>query len=369
MKSIFSHFKKLDWNLIIIVFLLISIGLVSIYSSSFGRDDFLNFKKQIIFVLIGFLLMLLISFFDWRVFQTDPYLILILYFLCIVLLLGIFFFAPKIRGVKGWYKAGPIVFDPIEPTKIILIILLAKYFSMRHIEIYRAIHILISGLYILIPSILIFFQPDLGSVLVLIGLWIGVLLISGIKLRHFFILLLCGFLVLALSWSTVLKDYQKQRLLSFIKPQLSDPLKIGWNQRQAKIAIGSGGLFGQGINSGSQTQNGFLPEPQTDFIFSAIAEETGLVGIIVLLLLFSLLIWRIFQITIRTDSNFSRLFASGLSILLFVQSFIHIGMNLGILPIIGISLPLVSYGGSSLLVIFISLGILQSIYIQSVRIK
>jgi len=366
-KSVFSHFKKLDWTLIIIVFLLIGIGLVSIYSSSFGRDNFLNFKKQIIFILIGFLLMLLISFFDWRILRADPYLILVLYFLSVISLLGIFFFAPEIRGIRGWYKIGPISLDPIEPTKIILIILLAKYFSMRHIEIYRVIHILISGLYILVPSALIFFQPDLGSVLVLISLWVGVLLISGIKLRHFFILLLCGFLFLALSWSTILKDYQKQRLLSFIKPQLSDPLEIGSNQRQAKIAIGSGGVFGQGVNKGSQTQNGFLPEPQTDFIFSAIAEETGLMGIIVLLLLFFLLIWRVFQIAIRTDSNFSRLFASGLSILMLVQCFIHIGMNLGILPIIGISLPLVSYGGSGLLAVFIALGILQSIYVQSPR--
>jgi len=369
MKPVFSHLKKLDWNLITIVFLLISMGLVSIYSSSFGRNDFLNFKKQIIFILAGFLLMLLISFFDWRALQTDAYSILVLYFLCIILLLGIFFFAPEIRGVRGWYKIGPIAFDPIEPTKIILIILLAKYFSIRHIEIYRVIHILISGLYVLLPSILVFFQPDLGSVLVLIGLWIGVLLISGIKLRHFFILVLCGLLVLALSWSTVLKDYQKERLLSFIKPQLSDPLKIGWNQRQAKIAIGSGGLFGQGINSGSQTQHGFLPEPQTDFIFSAIAEETGLMGVGILLSLFFILIWRIFRIAIRTDSNFSRLFASGLSVLMLSQSFIHIGMNLGILPIIGISLPLVSYGGSGLLAVFVALGILQSIYIQSTRIK
>lgn len=365
----FKHLKKLDWTLIIITFFLVVIGIVSIYSSSFGRNNFLNFKKQIIFIIIGFLLMLLTSFFDWRVFQTDTYLILALYFFCIALLLGVFFFAPEIRGVKGWYKAGPIVFDPIEPTKIILIILLAKYFSMRHIEIFRVIHILISGLYVLLPSALIFFQPDMGSVLILISLWVGVLLISGIKLRHFFILLLCGFLVLALSWSTVLKDYQKQRLLSFIKPQLSDPLEIGWNQRQAKIAIGSGGLFGQGINNGSQTQNGFLPEPQTDFIFSAIAEETGLMGITVLLLLFSLLIWRIFRIAIRTDSNFSRLFASGLSVLLLAQCFIHVGMNLGILPIIGISLPLVSYGGSGLLAVFVSLGILQSIYVQSAKIK
>jgi len=365
MKSLFSHFKKLDWSLIAIVFLLVSIGLVSIYSSSFGRDNFLNFKKQIIFILAGFLLMLLMSFFDWRALRTDAYSILALYFLCIALLVGIFFFAPEIRGVKGWYKIGAIVFDPIEPTKIILIILLAKYFSMRHIEIYRVIHILISGLYVLIPSILIFFQPDLGSVLVLISLWMGILLISGIKLRHFFVLILCGLLVLALSWSTVLKDYQKERLLSFIKPQLSDPLKIGWNQRQAKIAIGSGGLLGQGINNGSQTQHGFLPEPQTDFIFSAIAEETGLVGVGVLLSLLFILIWQIFRIAIRTDSNFSRLFASGLSVLILSQSFIHIGMNLGILPIIGISLPLVSYGGSGLLAIFVALGILQGIYIQS----
>jgi len=365
MNFLLSHFKKLDWTLILIVLLLIGFGFVSIYSSSLGRNDFLNFKKQIIFFLIGFILMLLVSFLDWRALQADPYLILVLYFLSTISLLGIFFFAPEIRGVQGWYKIGPIVFDPIEPMKIILIILLAKYFSMRHVEIYRVIHIMISGLYVLIPCLLIFFQPDLGSVLVLVSLWVGILLISGIKLRHFLILLLCGFLILALSWSTVLKPYQKERLLSFIKPQLSDPLKIGWNQRQAEIAIGSGGIWGQGVSKGSQTQHGFLPEPQTDFIFSAIAEESGLIGIGVLLSLFSIFIWRIFKIAIKTDSNFSRLFASGLSILILSQSFIHVGMNLGILPIIGISLPLVSYGGSGLLAIFVGLGILQSIYIQS----
>jgi len=365
MSLFLSQLKKLDWILIITVIFLVGFGLLSIYSSSLGRDDFLNFKKQIIFFLLGFLLMFLVSFIDWRVFQTDSYLILILYFLCIVLLFGVFFLAEEIRGVKGWYRIGPVSFDPIEPTKIILIILLAKYFSMRHIEIYRVIHIMISGLYVLIPSALIFFQPDLGSVLVLVGLWIGILLISGIKLRHFFILLLLGALILAFSWSTILKDYQKQRLLSFIKPQLSDPLEIGWNQRQAEIAIGSGGLLGQGILKGSQTQHGFLPEPQTDFIFSSIAEETGLIGVSVLLIVFSFLIWRIFKIAIKTRSNFARLFAAGLSVLMLSQCFIHVGMNLGLLPIIGISLPLVSYGGSGLLVIFIALGILQSIYIQN----
>ena len=226
---------------------------------------------------------------------------------------------------------------------------------------YRIIHILISGFYVFLPSILIFLQPDLGSVLVLVSLWIGILIFSGIKLRHFLILVLLGIIIFILSWSTVLKDYQKERILSFVMPQISDPLQVGWSQRQAKIAIGAGGVYGQGIGKGSQTQYGFLPEPQTDFIFSAIAEEMGLVGIGGLLLLFLLLIWRILKIATLSRSNFCRLFAVGFSVLLISQIFIHTGMNIGLLPIIGISLPLVSYGGSSLITCFIAFGILQSI--------
>ncbi len=365
MKNLWLYFKKLDWFLIVIVLLLVGMGILSIYSSSISRKDFLNFKKQLIFLGVGLFLMFTLSFFDWRLLREDPHLILILYFLCIVMLLGLLFFAPEIRGVKSWYKIGFVSFEPIEFTKIVLIILLAKYFSMRHIEMYRVIHILISGLYVFFPCLLIFLQPDLGSVLILISLWIGILIISGIKLRHFLILLLCGFLVLLLSWSTILKEYQRERLLSFIKPQVSDALKTGWSLRQAKIAIGSGGVFGQGIGKGSQTQYGFLSEPQTDFIFSAIAEDTGLIGVGILLFLFMLLIWRISRIAIGSRSNFSRLFASGTGVLLVSQTFIHVGMNLGILPIVGISLPLVSYGGSGLISIFIGLGILQSIYSQS----
>ena len=144
-------------------------------------------------------------------------------------------------------------------------------------------------------------------------------------------------------------------------PQLADPLKMGWNQTQAKIAIGSGGIFGQGLGKGPQTQYGFLPEPQTDFIFAAIAEETGLIGVGFLFLLFLILIWRILKIAISRQTNFPRLFASGFSILLVSQIFINIGMNIGILPIIGIPLPLVSYGGSGLISTFLALGILQSI--------
>jgi rod shape determining protein RodA len=361
MKSFIIHLRKLDWVLIIVAILLVGFGLLSIYSSSLGKGDFLNFEKQIIFFGIGIILMIFLSFFDWRMLREDPHLILILYFLCLALLVGLFFFAPEIRGTKSWYKLGPVSIDPIEFTKIVLIILLAKYFSTRHIEMYRINHILISGLYIFIPSLLVFLQPDLGSVLILISLWLGVLILSGIKIRHFLILVLVFLLIFIFSWKTFLKDYQKERILSFIWPQISDTLKIGWNQRQAKIAIGSGGIFGQGIGKGSQTQLGFLPEPQTDFIFSAMAEETGLIGISFLLFLFSILIWRIFKIAISSQSNFAYLFASGLSLLFIIQIFIHIGMNIGILPIIGIPLPLISYGGSSLVATLIGLGILQSI--------
>jgi len=363
MKSFIIHLRKLDWILITTTVLLVSIGFLSIYSSSLGRNDFLNFKKQVIFFGIGFFLMILISFLDWRALRDDPYLILVLYSLSLVSLVGLFFFAPEIRGVKSWYKLGPISIDPIEFTKIVLIIILAKYFSMRHIEMYRIRHVILSGFYILIPATLIFLQPELGSVLILIALWVGILIISGIKLRHFLILALCGFLILIFSWGFVLRDYQKARIISFLTPGI-EPLGISWSQNQAKIAIGSGGLFGQGLGSGSQTQYGFLPEPQTDFIFAAISEETGLIGVSVLLLLFLILIWRIMKIAIFSQTNFPRLFASGLAILLISQIFIHIGMNLGILPIIGIPLPLISYGGSSLISTFLALGILQNIKTQ-----
>ena len=351
--------KNLDWILIISTILLVGIGLLSIYSSSLGKDDLSNFKKQFIFFGIGLSLMFFLSFFDWRIFRENSYLILILYLLCVAGLAGLFFFAPEIRGVKSWYKLGPVSIDPIEFTKIILIIILAKYFSTRHIEMYRIRHILLSGFYVFMPAALTFFQPDMGSVLILIALWVGVLIVSGIGMRHFLILFFCGLIILILSWGFLLKDYQKERIMSFIEP--TDPLGVSWSQNQAEIAIGSGGIWGQGFAAGSQTQYGFLPEPQTDFIFAAIAEEFGLIGVSIMFLLFVILIWRIFKIALSSQSNFPRLFTIGLVIVFISQIFIHIGMNLGISPIIGISLPLVSYGGSGLIALLAGLGILQSI--------
>lgn len=354
-----TYFKKLDWLMIIVSLLLVGFGLLLIYSSSLGRGNFLNFEKQILFLCSGVFLMFLFSFFDLRILKNNPFLILLFYFICFLALAGVLLF----KEIRGWYRLGPFSFDPIEFTKLILIFLLAKYFSTRHIEMYRLRHIILSGVYVFIPSALVFFQPDLGSVLILFALWLGVLIISGIKIRHFLIICLVIILISALGWSFLLRDYQKQRILNFLNPQL-EPLGMGWSQQQSKIAIGSGGILGKGIGKGSQVQYGFLTEPQTDFIFAHLAEETGLVGISVLISLFSLLIWRIIKIASFSKDNFSRFYASGLAMLLISQFFINIGMNLGVLPIIGISLPLVSYGGSGLITIFIALGILQGIKIK-----
>lgn len=354
-----SHLRKLDWNLIISVMLIVFFGLGAIYSTSLARGDFSNLTKQIIFFAVGFVLMLLISLFDYRIFRNNSFLILIFYFLCLLLLAGLHFFAPDIRGTKGWYKIGGLSLDPIEPTKIILLILLAKYFSMRHIEMYRFRHIIFSGFYVFLPALLIFIKPDLGGVMVLVLMWVGVLAISGIKLKHFVILFLIFVLSASFSWVFLLKDYQKDRVLSFVFQY--DPLGGSWSQNQTKIAIGSGLIFGQGLGQGSQVQYGFLPEPHTDFIFSVIAEEWGIIGVIILFLLYLNVVWRILKISIDSQSNFPRIFTVGFAIILITQFTINIGMNIGILPVVGIYLPFISYGGSGLIANFISLGIIQSI--------
>ena len=355
-----KYFKNFDWIMMILVGILVVIGLIIIYSISLGDGDFSNFKKQIIFIIIGFILIFLISLIDWRSFKENPYLILTIYFICIASLIGLFFFAPEIRGVKSWYKIGGLSFDPIGLTIITLMVLLAKFFSMRHIEMYKLRHIVLSGIYVFIPFALIAKQPDLGSALLFISLWVGILIISGIKLRHFLALILLGVIVFSLSWSLLLKDYQRERIVSFLTPEV-ETLGINWSQTQSKIAIGSGGLWGKGFNKGSQTHLGFLSEPHTDFIFSVIAEEFGLLGVLVILSLFSVLIWRIIRIALLAKYNFPRLLAFGLAIVIFTQFFIHIGMNLGILPVIGLSLPFVSYGGSGLIAYFIGIGLIQGI--------
>jgi len=351
-----NHLKRLDWYLTGAILLLALMGIISLA----GSPEKHFFQQQILFLGIGLLLMILVSFFDWRALKENSFFIISLYLAGIALLVGLFFFAPVIREVRRWYIIGPFSFDPVEYVKIVLIILLAKYFSDRHVEMYKFSHVVLSGLYTALPAAIVFFQPDFGSIIILGSLWLGMIIFSGIKIKHLLILFLIGLLLFSLGWAFFLKDYQKARIVGFLEPRL-DPQGINWSPIQARIAIGSGGLLGQGIGEGSQTRQGFLSEPETDFIFAAIAEEMGLVGVFVLFLLYLFIIWRTLIIAGEARDNFSRLFCVGFIIILLAQAFVNIAMNQGLLPIVGLPLPLVSYGGSNLVFTLITVGIVQGI--------
>jgi rod shape determining protein RodA len=359
---ILNHLKKMDWAMIGAALVIGVFGLTALYSTGIAKSDFSNFQKQIVFFVAGLAAMVVISFLDYRLLRSNSYLILVLYFICLLMLAGLHFFAPMIRGTRGWYKIGFVTLDPIEPTKLVLMILLAKYFSMRHVELYKFRHIIISAVYALLPALLIFIKPDLGGTMVVVLIWLGILMVSGIKMKHFLILFLCFVLVTGFSWQFLLKDYQKGRVLSFIFPY--DVLGGSWSQQQTRISVGAGKIFGQGVGGDSQVQYGFLPEPHTDFIFSVIAEEWGVVGIGVFFAAYGFLVWRVLRLAVTSQKNFPRLFAVGFATMLCAQFIVNIGMNLGLLPVVGIYLPLVSYGGSGLIGTFIGVGLLQSIYIR-----
>ncbi len=223
---------------------------------------------------------------------------------------------------------------------------------------------MVSGVYLLIPTGLVLLQPDLGSAIVLISIWFVMVIFSGMRLRHLFYLILLGSIVSAVAWGFLLAPYQKARLTSFLNPAL-DSRGTGYQMIQSVIAVGSGKIWGKGLGYGSQTHLHFLPEAETDFIFAAYAEEWGFVGSSILLTVLLLLIWRIIRIGAVASDNFSRLYSLGFAALVAVQSFIHIGMNMGVLPITGITLPFVSYGGSSLVTLLFGVGVLQNIKINA----
>jgi len=360
-----AHLKKLDWWLLFFGVLLTILGLLVLASLSLSPKDWSLFQRQIIFLLIGLLVAIFLPFLDIRALKESSLFVFALYFVSLLLLGGLFLFAPVIRGTRSWYAFGAFTFEPVEIVKIIFILFFAKYFSQRHVELYQVRHIILGGLYALFPAVFVFFQPDFGSAMILVLLWLSMMLVSGIKRNHLLMILGVGILVFFILWGFIFTLEQRERFVTFLNPYI-DPTGSGYHIIQAIIAVGSGGFFGKGFFEPlTQAKLGFLPEAHTDFIFASFSEMFGLIGIIVLFLIFSLFFWRLFKILKICRDNFSRLLLSGFIILVAAEVFINIAMNIGFLPITGIPLPFLSYGGSSLLSLFLGIGIIESIKVHS----
>lgn len=316
------------------------------------------FNKQIIWILIGFTVFFIFSFIDFRFLKRTDILVFI-YLLNSLILLSLFILGYVSHGAKSWFDFGYFSFQPVDMMKLILVLILAKYFSRRHVEIRDIKHIFISGFYALIPLILVLLQPDFGSAMIIFFIWLGMILVSGISKTHLFLVFTSSLVIFASLWFFVFAPYQKARIVNFINP-LADIHGTGYNAFQSTIAVGSGGITGKGLGFGTQSRLKFLPQPQSDFVFAAYAEEWGLVGSLLILFLYGAIIWRILYSATLGAYNFEILFGMGIAIFFMSHILINIGMNLGLMPITGIPLPFMSYGGSHLLVEFAGLGILMS---------
>jgi rod shape determining protein RodA len=359
MKKLFFSVRHYDWWLFTCVFILTIFGILIIYSVGTSTESagLIKFYKQIIFAVFGIIALLLISCIDYRFFSNYAY---ILYALGILILISVLFSSP-IRGTAGWFVLGPISIQPVEIAKIFLVIFLARFFSLQAFSMDRVKNIIISVMFVGIYVFLVLLQPDLGSALIFIALWIGFLLLSNANKKQLIILALILAIIAISSWFIILKDYQKERILTFIDPS-RDSLDTGYNVIQSITAIGSGKLFGRGLGLGPQSQLDFLPEQEADFIFAVICEELGFFGALMIIIFFTFIFYRIWNIAKNAHDDFTSYFAYGILIIIFFQSIINIGMNIGIMPVTGLPLPWISAGGSSLLVNMILIGLLESVY-------
>ncbi len=351
-------FRRIDWMLVFFIVPLIAASLVTMksFSSLENSGDFFN--KQIIWVTVSFSVFFLFSFIDFRFLKQTKALVTLFLGSCGILLV-LFILGKVSHGAQSWFNFGGFSFQPVDAMKLVLVLILAKYFSRRHVEIRSIKHIFISGLYALVPFILVFLQPDFGSAMVIFFIWFGMVLVSGISKTHLMLVFFSGAIIFATLWMFVFAPYQKARVANFLNP-LTDIHGSGYNAFQSTIAVGSGQVLGKGLGFGTQSRLKFLPEYQTDFIFAAFTEEWGFIGAIIVLILYGLIIWRILSFASLGASNFEILFGMGVAIMLMTHIVINIGMNVGLLPVTGIPLPFMSYGGSHLLTEFASLGILMS---------
>ncbi len=350
--------KRIDWLLVLFVLPIVLSGLFTM--KSFIPDNGTNnfFGKQVIWIILSLVIFFIFSFIDFGSLKRT-HIIVFLYILFCGILLVLFILGTVSNGAKSWFNFGSFSFQPVDLMKLVLVIILAKYFSRRHVEIRNIKHIFISGLYAFIPFVLVLLQPDFGSAIIIFLIWFGMVLVSGISKTHLLFVFISGVLAVSMLWVFAFAPYQKARIANFLNP-LADIHGSGYNSFQSTIAVGSGQILGKGLGFGTQSRLKFLPENQTDFIFAAFAEEWGFVGSMILLLLFGLIVWRILYCASLGATNFETLFGMGIAIYLSSHILINIGMNLGLMPVTGIPLPFMSYGGSHLITEFAGLGILMS---------
>lgn len=352
MRGVFHIFKCIDWWLLGGIFLLSLMGLSTMFT--YG-DQNVFFDKQLVLLFIALLAFLAALIPDYR-FLRGGNMTFALYVVTAALLVLVLFIGELTLGARSRFDLIFFSLQPSDPAKLVLIMILAKYFSKRHTEIGNFKHIFVSGAYAILLFLLVFIQPDFGSAIILFFIWFGMILVAGIRLRHLLLVFFIGTLAFGGMWNFAFQDYQKERIMTFLNP-LADIQGAGYNAYQSTIAVGSGQIWGKGIGYGTQSKLQFLPEWETDFIFAAYAEEWGLIGVLLLFSVFSVVIWRLLYHAIRGATNFERLFASGVAILFISHFFVHVGMNIGLLPVTGTTIPFLSYGGSHLLTEFVAVAL------------
>lgn len=354
MRNITKQHNGIDWILVAVVGTIASWGLVTLYT--FDAVEQALFDKQVLVLSIAGIVMLLLSFGNYR-FLRHSWVVMGVYALVVAMLAALIVFGSVFSGAQSWFALGGFALQPAEFAKIALILVLAKYFSKRHIEIASWRHLLVSGLYALVLFVLVARQPDFGSAVIIFLIWFGMVLLAGINWKQVGLLVATGAVSLVLMWFFVFSPYQQQRIITYIQPT-ADVQGSGYNAAQAEIAVGSGGVWGKGVGYGSQSRLAFLPQYQTDFIVAAFAEEWGFVGVLTLLGLYLVVIVRLVQSGMHGETNFEMLFAGGVAIYLMAHVVVHTGINIGVLPVTGITIPFMSYGGSHLLAEAIALGLI-----------
>ena len=358
------NWRNFDPLLLVSTVILVAIGVAMVYSATIGMEALANLaRQQATYALVGLMLMALLALVDYRVLEHLRWPI---YAMALALLVGVLVKGETIFGAQRWLRLGPVRFQPSEPAKLLVTVTLAGYLAEHRDEIHRLRHVFASLLIVGIPCGLIYLQPDLGTAITLVVIWAAMMWVAGMRFYHFLFLGISAVAASPFVWMS-LRDYMRHRILVFLNPRL-DP-GISYNLEQALTSIGSGGIFGKGFARGSQSQLHFLRVRHTDFIFSVIGEELGFVGAVLVLGLLLVVVWRILRAGELARDAMGSLLATGLASLILFQTFVNVGMNMGLMPVTGIPLPFISSGGSALVTLLAGEGLIQSVFLRRKRME